>query len=47
MSSKTHFKVGRAGTPRYCLGCSRRLVFGDRCPPCQQRLRERKRRKPR
>jgi hypothetical protein len=34
-------------SPQRCLGCRRRIVWGDRCPTCQQRLRERKRRKPR
>jgi hypothetical protein len=32
---------------RRCIGCKRRIVYGDRCQPCQQKLRVRQRRKPR
>jgi hypothetical protein len=45
---KHHFKVGVGRSPARCLGqCGKRLVYGDRCPDCQHKLRERKRRKPR
>jgi hypothetical protein len=38
--------VGRS--PTRCLGqCGKRIFFGDRCPDCARKLRERKRRKPR
>jgi hypothetical protein len=30
-----------------CIACHQPILFGDRCPDCQQRLRQRKRRKPR
>lgn len=50
--AKHHFNVGITGKGRstrwgHCLGCGRRIFYGDRCPPCAQELRQRKRRKPR
>jgi hypothetical protein len=45
---KHHFKVGVGRSPARGLGqCGKRLVYGDRCPDCARKLRERKRRKPR
>jgi hypothetical protein len=50
MASKNHINVGqgngRSG-PASCLGCHRPIVYGDRCPPCQRKLRQRRKRKPR
>jgi hypothetical protein len=46
--AKHHFNVGMGSRWGRCIGCgAKRFGPGDRCPPCQQRLRERKRRKPR
>jgi hypothetical protein len=40
--------LGQYGGPTRCLGqCGKRIFFGDRCPDCARKLRERKRRKPR
>ena len=39
-------KGGRRG-PGKCLGCKAPIVYGDRCLPCRDELRKRKRRKPR
>jgi len=44
---KHHFRVGTTRVPGRCLGCKGPIVYGDRCPPCQRKLRQRKRRKPR
>jgi hypothetical protein len=44
---KHHFRVGTTRNTNRCLGCGARVFYGDRCPPCQQKLRQRKRRKPR
>jgi hypothetical protein len=47
---KHHFRVGITGKgirPPRCLGCKRTVVYGDRCPTCQQKLRHRRKRKPR
>ena len=39
---------GARKSPSRCMGnCGRPLVYGDRCPPCANELRKRKRRKPR
>jgi hypothetical protein len=35
------------GTARRCIGCRRRIVWGERCESCKRELRQRKRRKPR
>jgi hypothetical protein len=47
MGSKNHITVAKNIKPRGCLSCNRRIFYGDRCPSCQQRLRQRRRRKPR
>jgi hypothetical protein len=48
MASRNHINVAkRVAGPMRCLGCKRHIVVGDRCADCQQRLRDRKRRKPR
>jgi hypothetical protein len=47
---KHHFTIalGNGRARRWnCLDCRRRVFYGDRCPDCQQRLRQRQRRKPR
>jgi hypothetical protein len=41
------FGAPKRGKGQRCLGCHRPIVYGDRCPDCQQKLRVRKRRKPR
>jgi len=35
---------GSRGEPR-CRSCHRRIIWGDRCPNCRLKLRDRKRRK--
>jgi hypothetical protein len=37
----------RDGRRRLCLSCQRPVVFGDRCQDCRDRLRDRRKRKPR
>jgi hypothetical protein len=45
---KHHFTIGkRQAGPMRCKGCHRPIPYGDRCPPCAQELRQRRRRKPR
>jgi hypothetical protein len=50
---KGHFRAGVLFGPsasrgrNRCIGCKRTIVYGDRCPQCQQKLRQGKRRKPR
>jgi rRNA maturation endonuclease Nob1 len=45
---KHHFTIGkRQGGPLRCKGCRRTILYGDRCPDCQQQLRQRRKRKPR
>jgi hypothetical protein len=46
--SKHHFNYGKGSTSGFCIACKRRIIGpGDRCSDCQQRLRQRRRRKPR
>jgi hypothetical protein len=44
MGSKHHIIIaqgnGRAPRP-VCLSCHRPIVYGDRCPDCQRKLRQR------
>jgi predicted amidophosphoribosyltransferase len=48
VASKNHINAGTVhSTPPRCLGCHRPLVYGDRCPDCQRKLRQRRKRKPR
>jgi hypothetical protein len=35
----------RGGRGRRCVKCGDRILYGDRCPPCQRELRQRQRRK--
>jgi hypothetical protein len=45
---KHHMNVGVGVKQGHCVGCHNRFVGpGDRCQPCQQKLRQRRRRKPR
>jgi hypothetical protein len=45
---KNHYNIGISRYPTRCLGyCGKRIFYGDRCPDCARKLRERKRRKPR
>jgi hypothetical protein len=30
-----------------CIACHRPIVYGERCPSCEKRLRQRRKRKPR
>jgi hypothetical protein len=51
VASNNHINVGQGNgrhpTPPRCIGCHRRIVYGDRCPDCQRKLRQRRKRKPR
>ena len=33
--------TGARRAPISCIGCKRRIVYGDRCPPCAQLVRTR------
>jgi hypothetical protein len=33
--------IGAKRRPPVCLGCHGPVMYGDRCPPCEQDLRER------
>jgi hypothetical protein len=37
----------RGGATTRCIKCGVVIFYGDRCPPCQRELRQRRRRKPR
>jgi DNA-directed RNA polymerase subunit RPC12/RpoP len=42
-----HFGADPRGPGTRCVKCGDRILYGERCPPCQRELRQRKRRKPR
>ena len=42
-----HFGSDPRGQGRRCIKCGDRILYGERCPPCQQDLRKRRKRKPR
>jgi hypothetical protein len=45
VASHNHFTIHRRGGPLRCLGCKRRIVWGERCEDCKRLLRQRQRRK--
>jgi hypothetical protein len=39
--------LNRRSQPHRCIACQRPIIYGDRCQDCRNKLRQRKRRKPR
>jgi rRNA maturation endonuclease Nob1 len=43
VASNNHINVGQGNgrhpTPPRCIGCHRRIVYGDRCPDCAHLVR--------
>jgi hypothetical protein len=42
-----HASDNLRGNNRRCVKCGNPIVYGERCPPCAQELRQRRKRKPR
>jgi hypothetical protein len=47
MASKHHINVRIGREQGRCIGCKRRIVWGERCEDCKRELAARRRRKPR